>query len=318
MVEEWKEIKDYNNYEISNMGNVRLKATKERVATRVKMPCGYVYVRLSSSNIKGKEFRVHKLVIRHFKCEAPKHNSVVGHLDNVKTNNCIDNLYWTTTQENTIKAVEDGLLKNRKGKDNDTSKKVKAVDMNGNIVGVYGSIRECARCIENITPSFISNRLKTGGNYKQSSKLYKYEFCSDEEFNRNIDVFCKQLIEIKVDRRPFEFLVINLEDNTIEKWDNQSALSRKIGISQAKISQYVRNNATVGNLRFKRLEKIDYTEASGYKTMIENKGVVRIRNIFTQEIKEFKTVVEVRMFLNIRGHLGRHSDYLILGEWEYV
>lgn len=313
MKEIWKKINNYNKYEISNFGNIREVKTKESVKTTVKQPCGYVYVTLGS-----KEYRVHKLVLIHFGGEPPKHNSVVGHKDNIKTNNVITNLYWTTTQENTIKAVEDGLITYYKGSENKYSNKVKVVNDKGDIVGVYGSIRECSRCIVNLTASYLSRVLKRNGAYKNISKNYKYMYCSEEEFLENKHLCGVRLEETVTDKRPTKFLVIYLDKNKVEVWDNQTTLGKKLNIPQSQISQYVRNESIVGNIQFKKIEKIDYVNSSGYNTMIDNKGGIRVRNIFTGDILEFKTIQLLKNYFGIRGHLTRNSRNLIFSEWEII
>ena len=87
----------------------------------------------------------------------PKIYNVVGHKNNDKSDNRIENLYWTTNQENTQKAVDDGLNKPKTAQDNQFSEYIKVLDKNTlQIVGVYGSLRECNRRIKNSTLSSIS------------------------------------------------------------------------------------------------------------------------------------------------------------------
>lgn len=105
---------------------------------------GYLYVRMVDISGLGKTYRVHKLVAKAW-LPNPYNFPIVGHKDNDKTNNNVDNLYWTTNQENIQKAVDDGLLVNDKGYDDSQSKPVIAYDVNMNVIGRYGSCRECHR-----------------------------------------------------------------------------------------------------------------------------------------------------------------------------
>lgn len=211
------------------------------------------------------------------------------------------------------------MITYNKGENNSFSVKIKAIDENGKIVGVYGSIRECCRCILNLKPSYLCKILKKNGNYKNISKKYKYLYCSDEEYYSNKSVLKVNLVESrKMDKRPTEFLVIYLDNKKIEKWDNQTQLSKKLNIPQATISKYVKNESIVGNIKFKKLKKIDYIDSSGYNNMINNIEDVNIRNVFTGEVLSFKTIEKLKNHFNIKGHLTRNSYNLIFSEWEII
>ena len=105
---------------------------------------GYVYVGITMKDGKNKNRRLHRLVAIAF-IPNPNNYEIVGHKNNVKHDNRIDNLYWTTVQENTQKAFDDGLIVNAKGHDDSQSHPVIMYDLEWNEVGRYGSIRECSR-----------------------------------------------------------------------------------------------------------------------------------------------------------------------------
>lgn len=116
MTEIWKDITNYeDNYQISNLGNVRSKdRTIYRVDGRKKTISGqpmklsvdihgYYKVNLRKNN-KLNTARVHKLVANHFlKREMGK--NIVNHKDGNKLNNCVDNLEFVTLSENTLHAI---------------------------------------------------------------------------------------------------------------------------------------------------------------------------------------------------------------------
>lgn len=104
---------------------------------------GYVYCGITMSDGKNKSMRVHRLVAKAF-IPNPNNYDVVGHRDNVKHNNVVENLYWTTVQENTKKAFDDGLAKNAKGYDDSQSHPVIAIDEEGNEF-YFGSISICSK-----------------------------------------------------------------------------------------------------------------------------------------------------------------------------
>lgn len=106
---------------------------------------GYKYVGiLIKKTRKRTSKRVHRLVAEAF-IPNPNHYPVVGHKDNDKSNNNVDNLYWTTIQENTQKAYDDKLAKNKKSWEDSQSVPVCQFDLEGNFIQQFGSIGECSR-----------------------------------------------------------------------------------------------------------------------------------------------------------------------------
>jgi hypothetical protein len=95
--EEWKDILDYENYEVSNLGNVKNKKTGRILKSYDKG--GYAVVGLSKT--KGKIFQVHRLVCQAF-IPNPENKPQVNHKDKNGLNNNVENLEWMTVLENNI------------------------------------------------------------------------------------------------------------------------------------------------------------------------------------------------------------------------
>lgn len=113
--------------------------------TKVNSHNGYVYVGITMKDGSGnKNRRLHRLLAIAF-IPNPNNYDVVGHKNNIKYDDRLENLYWTTTSENTQKAFDDELIVNTKGYDDSQSKEVIAYDLQWREIGRYGSIRECAR-----------------------------------------------------------------------------------------------------------------------------------------------------------------------------
>lgn len=93
--EEWKNIQDYENYEVSNLGNVRNKKTGRILKSYDKG--GYAVIGLS----KSKTFQVHRLVCQAF-IPNPENKPQVNHIDKNGLNNNVKNLEWNTVLENNI------------------------------------------------------------------------------------------------------------------------------------------------------------------------------------------------------------------------
>ena len=115
----WLKIDGFNGmYEVSNTGEVRstvfknnryeikrYKILKQRLS-RTGYPC--VFLRKD-----GKTYtkQVSRLVVDAF-IPNPKNKAEVNHIDNIKTNNNVSNLEWTTRLENIRHSYKNGFRKN--------------------------------------------------------------------------------------------------------------------------------------------------------------------------------------------------------------
>ena len=97
MDEIYKKIDGYENYEISNLGNVKNTNTN-RILKQYKNPDGYYIVVLSKNGIT-KSLTIHKLVGLHF-IPNPDNLREIDHIDRNKTNNSISNLRWISKSNN--------------------------------------------------------------------------------------------------------------------------------------------------------------------------------------------------------------------------
>ena len=95
--EEWKTIRGYSNYQVSNIGRLR-NTTTDYILNPSTDTKGYLYVGLWQ-NGKKQIHKVHKLVGQEF-IQNPDNKPIVGHIDNkARHNNNIDNLRWHTHSE---------------------------------------------------------------------------------------------------------------------------------------------------------------------------------------------------------------------------
>lgn len=93
----WKEIKDFPNYEVSNLGNIRNKITLKVRKSHINQ--GYVWMLLYKEGDRPKGRAVHRLVAQAF-IENPENKAEVNHKNLDKTDNRAENLEWCTRQEN--------------------------------------------------------------------------------------------------------------------------------------------------------------------------------------------------------------------------
>lgn len=152
--EEIRYIKDSDDYYMSENGKVYVDYGNNLFFPKqLQIRAGYYYADIKY-NGKMKHKRVHRLVTEAF-IENPNNLPVVGHKDNNKLNSIKDNLYWTTVQENTQKAFDDGLQVNDKGYEDSQSQPIYVFNMNKD----YGSISIAAKEL-NIGKSTISRQCK--------------------------------------------------------------------------------------------------------------------------------------------------------------
>ena len=134
----------YNAY-ISNKGDVYIEYFPDMFYKKKQSTVfGYCYCSIQKKDKKFITKRVHRIVAEYF-VPNPNNYKVVGHKDNIKNHNDSTNLYWTTTSENTKKAYNDNLLKNRKGYEDEQSIPVCQFDINGNFIRSFGSISEASK-----------------------------------------------------------------------------------------------------------------------------------------------------------------------------
>jgi len=124
--EEWRTIKDYPDYAVSNMGRVK-RVTDSRRQYRAGLILkphigtrGYP-LQMLYRHSKPTNNLIHRLVLETFVGLCP-YGCECNHKDGVKTNNSVDNLEWVTHAENEKHAYRIGLKIQGAGDDCQNSK----------------------------------------------------------------------------------------------------------------------------------------------------------------------------------------------------
>lgn len=200
MKEVWKNIKNYPNYQVSNLGNV--KSLKNNKLLKLSLE---EYKKCSLyCNGKRKTFRVHRLVAQAF-IPNPNSYEIVNHIDGNKYNNTVNNLEWcdlSYNSEHTYKML--GRIPYFKGKKHslETNKKISIAnkgkpkskehiqklkeikrknarnifqyDINGNYIKTWSSMAEIEEVLNikraNVSQVCRKTRKKTAGGY-----IWRYE-----------------------------------------------------------------------------------------------------------------------------------------------
>lgn len=147
MNEEWRDIEGYEGlYQVSTCGRVR-RINKDKRCPQYKylnpyVDFGYFKVILSANGV-SKNHLLHRIIAKAF-IENPLNKPCVNHIDGNKKNNSLNNLEWTTVQENTKHAFSHGLcdemIKN-------SSKRIDQCDMNGKLIKTWNSFHEIERTL---------------------------------------------------------------------------------------------------------------------------------------------------------------------------
>lgn len=138
----WQELKENNNYEINDIGQVRNKKTK-KVLNYWKSSNGYLQVSLFNKG-KQKTYYVHRLVANNFienKCNYKE----INHIDCNKENNSIENLEWCDRKHNMKEVYRNNLRKLVYGKDHPSSKKIKQIDLKTGEITIWNSMMDAFR-----------------------------------------------------------------------------------------------------------------------------------------------------------------------------
>ena len=97
-MEEYKIVQGYENYSVSNLGNVK-NINTQRILKLSTSSNGYFIVNLSDNDKQKKKLKVSRLVAKSF-VPNPQNKPYVDHIDNNRTNNVVSNLRWCSASEN--------------------------------------------------------------------------------------------------------------------------------------------------------------------------------------------------------------------------
>jgi hypothetical protein len=178
-IEIWKSIPNFSNYEASTFGNIRNEKKIKNLIFN-KNQAGYLLLSLVNNNNITYTVRVHQIIGLTF-LENPENKPTINHKNQIKDNNYLDNLEWSTMKEQNS---SENKIKNGGER---IYRAIIKYDLNDNQIGKYESMK-IASLQNNISYDCIKTcargKTKTAGGY-----IWKYEVHEDlpEEIWKNID-----------------------------------------------------------------------------------------------------------------------------------
>lgn len=98
-MEEYKNIIDFPNYQVSNLGNVKNIKTNKLLKPQLSLTIKYYTVNISNTLGNFKTKTIHRLVGEAF-IPNPENYPIIDHIDRNKLNNNICNLRWVSHTDN--------------------------------------------------------------------------------------------------------------------------------------------------------------------------------------------------------------------------
>ena len=151
-IEVWKQIKDYPNYDVSNMGNVR--HFKKGTSSEYLRPTGYVATSvLPGDNIKydikgspvSDVVNIHTLVAKTFIPTIDYTNDMtVDHKNNIRDDNRLINLEFATKEKQRANQSYP--------ESNSTNRNIWKCDIDGNKLEYFESVKSAAKSLLNSVP----------------------------------------------------------------------------------------------------------------------------------------------------------------------
>lgn len=165
----WKDLPVHlqlSKYRVSSKGRVKTKKTGYISKAKPRKD-GYMRIKLFNDNNERKEYAIHILVAETFipKIEG---KDTVDHINRIRDDNRVENLRWANMSEQSKNRDNTNHCKGLR-------RKVKQLDLNGNLIKIWDSISEAGKFF-NIDSSEISHCCKKE---RKLIKGYKWEYLDE-------------------------------------------------------------------------------------------------------------------------------------------
>ena len=182
--EEWRTITDFPKYEVSSLGNIRVKKTQYIMKPFVN-EAGYLRVSISNNFYKRKKFYIQRLVAIEF-IPNLENKPTVNHKNSIRTDNRVINLEWATMSEQN---KHKNTLNINKSKKRNNIKSVWRIDVNTlQKIEKYESTTQAVKWIKNNNLTSSINELNLRKSICDVAKnktlsAYGYKWVYEENLN---------------------------------------------------------------------------------------------------------------------------------------
>lgn len=191
MQEIWRDIDGFENYQISNLGRIKSKerivsnscrayVKKEEILKTHIMKSGYLAIVLRDKEQKKHLLKIHRLIAEIF-IPNPNNYTQVNHIDGDKTNCDIENLEWSTPQQNTRHAMKNGLRRRYTGRNVQKIYQINAETKE--VEKVHETFADAARSIGNNSVGSIYGACLDKRDYRGYFWIRESDFTKDWERN---------------------------------------------------------------------------------------------------------------------------------------
>lgn len=189
--------------------------------------CGYAYTVISKD---GKDIKpkVHRLVaLRFIPNLDPQHKIEVNHIDENKTNNCVENLEWVTSKENCNHGTRSERAKQKQ------SIRVAQLDQFGNLLKTWNSINEAQDygfCLASIRNVLDKDKKYHGyiwvkwDNFYKNNPDVKYE----KFLNNNVNIFNESYKKCHNEKKR-KIVQLNLDEDFVTFYNSISDAQKTFG-----------------------------------------------------------------------------------------
>ena len=252
--EEWRDIPDFEGYQVSSFGNVRNKKLKQ--LKKIPNRQGYPEVRFCKQG-KSTPRVIHSLVAKAF-LENPSNYSQVNHIDGNKKNNYAENLEWVNNSMNQKHAYSLGLQPSRAGERNvKATIKNKDVDVLKELYNSGKTIREASN-ITGIQLPIVRNII-----YGKTWKDNTVDVVKRDDRSIKSTESVEKAIETKQSKGIFGVSIVQLskDNKELNTFRSINDASRKTGIPRKSIEAVVHEKEFYSKDRSKSWKM---TEAGGF------------------------------------------------------
>jgi len=201
--EEWRDIKDMEDYQVSNKGRVKNKHNNFLMNLRDEF--GYIKV-----SIQQNKYQVHRLVADAF-IPNPENKPTVDHINRISKDNNLENLRWATYKEQ----IDNSSISN-----GNHYRKINMIDIKTDeIIKIFDTIHHAVEYISLSTihaKRTIDNKIRKACN-KKIENVYNYKW----EYIVNIEIIDDEMW------KPVKTVIANAEDYLIS---NKGRLKNKFDI----------------------------------------------------------------------------------------